>query len=72
MTNSRVYISSEYLRQRMEDIKAHHEKLKSVGLISDDQPHGIVPDMINEILRLRGEPTIEFPWAHFPAFNLDK
>jgi len=71
--NNRWYISSEFLRQRMQEIREHHDRLvvQYPGQFNEESHHGIVPDMINEILRSRGEAMEEFPWQHFPAFKLD-
>ena len=71
--NGRWHISSDYLRQRAKEIRDYHNDLAAryPGQFNEQSHHGIVPDMINEILRSRGEAIEEFPWQHFPAFKLD-
>ena len=66
-----VRITTEYLRKKMQQLREQHQVDKLMHGADDSKHLGIVPDMINEILRLRGEAIEEFPWQSFPAFKLD-
>ena len=70
MASREVNITNEWLRVHMANVQMHHgaQMAKYPHVINNESHHGIVPDLINEILRLRGEPVIEFEWASFPEF----
>lgn len=70
MASREVNITSEWLCDRMQQMKDDRAKLLTQypDHFHKDGHYGIVPDLINEILRLRGEPVIEFEWASFPDF----
>lgn len=64
--SNKVHISSEWLRKHMEKLHKYHNDLIEQGIVRPH--HGIVPDLICEILRLRGEEVPAFDWPHFPDF----
>ena len=72
MASREVNITSEWLRGRMQLMKDDRAKLHAQypDHFHKDEHAGIVPDLINEILRLRGEPVIEFEWSSYPEFVL--
>jgi len=67
MSTREVNITNEWLHDHMKKVREHHLSEVQRGRPSDGH-HGIVPDLINEILRPRGEPIIEFEWASYPDF----
>jgi hypothetical protein len=62
----KIHISSDWLRERLVVIKEHHDEVVASGI--DPDHHGIVPDLVLEILRLRGEHVPELEYPHFPQF----
>ena len=70
MASREVNITSQWLRAHMGTVRMHHgtQMAKFPHMVNNETHRGIVPDLINEILRLRGEPVIEFEWASYPDF----
>lgn len=61
------HISTEWLLARLEQLKVYHREEMAQGRPADLH-HGVVPDLICEILRQCNVEHEPFDWPSFPTF----